>query len=73
MIELISIVFILGYLFIALEHVVNINKAASALVSGVLCWAIFVLFSHSQTEFVYSELQHHLIHISEILFFLLVL
>ena len=71
MIELISIVFILGYLFIALEHVVNINKAASALVSGVLCWAIFVLFSHSQTEFVYSELQHHLIHISEILFFLL--
>ncbi len=71
MIELILIVFILGYCFIALEHVVNINKAASALVTGVLCWAIFVLFSNSQTEFIYSELQYHLIHISEILFFLL--
>jgi len=71
MIELILIVFILGYLFIALEHVVNINKAASALVTGVLCWTIFILFSNTQTEFVYNELQHHLIHISEILFFLL--
>ena len=57
MIELILIVFILGYLFIALEHVVNINKAASALVTGVLCWTIFVLFSNT--------IPHHPAHMQE--------
>lgn len=36
-------VFILGYVFIALEHSIRIDKAASALVTGTLCWALFVL------------------------------
>jgi Na+/H+ antiporter NhaD/arsenite permease-like protein len=36
-------VFILGYLAIALEHKVHINKAASALFIGVVCWAIYVI------------------------------
>jgi len=36
-------VFVLGYLAIALEHKIKIDKAATALVTGVLCWAIFVL------------------------------
>ncbi len=39
----IIIVFVLGYLAIALEHPLRIDKAASALVLGVLCWTIFVL------------------------------
>ena len=37
------IVFVLGYLAIALEHKIKIDKAATALVTGVVCWAIFVL------------------------------
>jgi Na+/H+ antiporter NhaD/arsenite permease-like protein len=40
---LIIVVFILGYAAIALEHTIKLDKAASALITGVLCWAIFVL------------------------------
>lgn len=40
---LILVVFVLGYTAIALEHPFHIDKAASALITGVLCWAIFVL------------------------------
>jgi Na+/H+ antiporter NhaD/arsenite permease-like protein len=36
-------VFILGYLAIALEHKVHINKAASALFIGVVCWSIYII------------------------------
>ena len=61
----------MGYIFIALEHPFKIDKAASALITGILCWTIFILFYGFESDFVYKELQHHLIHISEILFFLL--
>ena len=37
------IVFILGYMLIAFEHNLKIDKAASALIAGSLCWAIFAL------------------------------
>ncbi|MGB2470509.1 MAG: sodium:proton antiporter, partial [Flavobacteriales bacterium] len=43
---LILSVFVLGYMFIALEHNIHIDKAGSALVTGTLCWAIFVLGAH---------------------------
>ena len=39
----ILVVFILGYACIALEHNIHIDKAASALVTGTVCWALFVL------------------------------
>jgi len=39
----IIIVFILGYAAIALEHPIKVDKAASALLTGVLCWTIYVL------------------------------
>ena len=42
----ILVVFVLGYAFIALEHNVHIDKAASALVTGTVCWALFVLGWH---------------------------
>lgn len=37
----IIIVFVIGYLAIALEHPIKINKAATALITGVLCWTLF--------------------------------
>lgn len=67
---LIITVFVVGYLAIALEHSVNINKAATALITGVLCWTIFIIdngLSHTVNE----ELLHHLGEIGSILFFLL--
>lgn len=67
---LIIIVFVLGYIAIAFEHPLKLNKAASALITGVLCWTIYILQSNS-THTVSDELLHHLGEISSILFFLL--
>jgi Na+/H+ antiporter NhaD/arsenite permease-like protein len=36
-------VFVLGYLAIALEHPIKIDKAATALITGALCWGIFAI------------------------------
>ncbi len=42
---LMVIVFVLGYMAIALEHPLKIDKAASALAIGALTWAIYALNS----------------------------
>lgn len=73
MFTLIIIVFVLGYAAIAFEHSININKAASALLTGVICWSIFILATDGEMEkeHILSELMHHFGGISGILFFLL--
>jgi Na+/H+ antiporter NhaD/arsenite permease-like protein len=53
-----------------MEHQVRINKAAAALVTGVLMWTVYGYHS-PDTHHVTEELMHHLAEISEILFFLL--
>lgn len=68
--SLIIIIFILGYIAIAFEHPLKLNKAASALITGVLCWTIYILQSESSNT-VSEELLHHLGEIASILFFLL--
>ncbi|MFN5422447.1 MAG: sodium:proton antiporter NhaD [bacterium] len=64
------LVFIIGYLAIAFEHQININKASSALITGVVCWTIYV-FSGVTHDQVHHELLEHMGEISGILFFLL--
>ncbi|GAB3326003.1 sodium:proton antiporter NhaD [Larkinella ripae] len=66
----IIIVFILGYALITLEHPIRINKTATALITGVLCWTLYIL-SAQDTEAVLGQLSHHLAEIAQILFFLL--
>mgnify|MGYP000100094804 CR=1 FL=1 len=66
----IIILFVLGYLAIAIEHSIKINKAAVALVTGVLCWSFYILFLPDK-QLVTEELTHHLGELSGILFFLL--
>lgn len=71
---LLIIIFTLGYLAIALEHTIKIDKAASALLVGGLCWTILAFSGITiQGELINLEyeIQHHIIHIAEILFFLL--
>jgi len=63
-------VFVLGYISIAFEHPLKLNKAASALITGVLCWTIYIFQSES-IHTVNEELLHHLGEIASILFFLL--
>jgi len=67
---LITAIFIVGYICIALEHPLKINKAASALITGVLCWTIYILHADS-ADTVTEELLHHLGDTASILFFLL--
>lgn len=118
MFYILILVFILGYVAIALEHPLKVDKAATALIIGVITWTLYILdvenilklgFSPSweslvvqgkeilsfikpyiptsewinsewaeklnilqdPQHFVVLELEHHLIEISEILFFLL--
>lgn len=66
----IIVVFVVGYAAIAFEHPLKINKAASALITGVLCWTIYILQSND-SHIVGEELLSHLGEIASILFFLL--
>lgn len=67
---LLIVVFVLGYMAIAFEHLLQLNKAASALITGVICWTIYIMQSESNHA-VNEELLHHLGEIASILFFLL--
>ncbi len=67
---LLAVTFVLGYAAIAFEHPIKINKAASALITGVLCWTIFVLFSND-SHVINHQLEEHMGELSGILFFLL--
>jgi len=82
---LIIVVFVLGYVAIATEHSIKVDKAASALITGMLCWAIYVfsiegveghdlqhIIEHGFSNKGYSGgLIHHLFDIGSILFFLM--
>ena len=70
MTTLIIIIFFIGYVAIALEHTIKLNKAASALITGVLCWLVYT-YSVEDKEMVVEKLLSHLSEISSILFFLL--
>ena len=68
--EIVILIFVLGYAAIAFEHTIKINKSATALITGVLCWTIYILFS-SDKVFVSDELTRHLGDLSGIIFFLM--
>lgn len=70
MVLAIIIIFILGYLGIAFEHNLKINKSATALVTGVLCWTVYILMAGNNDK-VIGELTGHLGDVSQILFFLM--
>lgn len=74
------LIFVVGYLAIALEHQIKINKTASALLIGVLCWAFLVfgratffpdLSDEASYHTITESLLHHLGEISQVLFYLL--
>ena len=82
--SLMALIFVVGYLAIALEHNIHVDKAASALLTAILVWTLLVFgadtllvdqVANSQSlgvsQFLNSELRHHLAEIAEILFFLM--
>lgn len=76
---LIALVFVIGYLAIALEHPLSINKAASALVTGVIIWVLIMVGQETlfpaadgvNNETLVHHLLEHLGEIASILFFLM--
>jgi Na+/H+ antiporter NhaD/arsenite permease-like protein len=84
MYALMALTFVFGYLCIALEHPLKIDKAASAILTAVICWTLLAFGADSILPMIDSatassasghgisgELRHHLGEISEILFFLM--
>jgi len=65
------LIFVLGYLAIALEAKIHVNKTASALLMAVLAWAtVFLIRGHSPDDDV-ASLSEHLGEVCQIIFFLL--
>ena len=80
-------VFVIGYLGIALEHPLKIDKSATALLLGMVMWVLFILgadalpfvvekaaehgFGTHYSDFVNAEILHHMGEISTTLFFLI--
>ena len=67
---ILGIIFIIGYAMIIFEHPLKIDKAAAALLTGVLIWAGFVLGSPDGHEIV-EKFTHHIPDIAGILLFLI--
>ena len=81
------VVFIIGYLLIALEHPIKIDKSATALLLGMVMWVLFILgadalpfvvekaaehgFAGHLSDFVNAEILHHMGEIATTLFFLI--
>jgi len=66
----IVLVFIVGYVAIAFEKNIHVNKSASALITGVACWTLY-MFANEDKGMVTSQLTEHLGDLSQILFFLM--
>jgi len=56
---LMVVIFVLGYTAIALEHPLKIDKAASALVLGVLVWVVLILDVSGVLSLGYSQAWEH--------------
>ncbi|MBI3235303.1 MAG: sodium:proton antiporter NhaD [Bacteroidetes bacterium] len=67
---IILLVFVIGYVAIAFEHAIHLNKAASALFTGVVCWVLY-FFTTDDKAAANHQLIENLGDISSILFFLL--
>lgn len=63
--------FVLGYVLLTLEKIVYVNKAATALLTGILCWGIYLNGSSEALDIKSLKMTEHLASISQILFFLI--
>ena len=70
MTTIIIVTFLLGYISITFENKIHIDKAASALLTGVICWTIYIL-NIEEFKIVNDILLIKMGEISSILFFLL--
>jgi Na+/H+ antiporter NhaD/arsenite permease-like protein len=69
MIASLVVLFIVGYILIALEHPIKINKSATALLLGMILWVIFA--ASQNVDKMNDSVLQHMGDITEILFFLI--
>lgn len=55
MIYLMIVVFLVGYISIAMEHTIKINKASVALLIGMLLWVVYIYLAPSIVQTVSAE------------------
>ncbi len=67
----IFLVFLVGYVFIVLEHSFKVNKVAPALLTGALIWGLIALNHDSSDHAVYEACMEHISGIAAIILFLL--
>jgi Na+/H+ antiporter NhaD/arsenite permease-like protein len=65
-----SIIFIVSYAAIALEHPIKVNKSASALVGAGLLWTVYAMLAHGDHD-VLHDLSETLAGTAQIVFFLM--
>lgn len=53
-----SALFVIGYVFIAIEHKTHINKSGIAVVLGAILWFIIALISHDKTEISHALIEN---------------
>lgn len=64
-------IFLIGYIFITIEHYVKVDKATIALLMGISCWIIQFASNGGHCEKSLTCLGEHVSNISQIVFFLL--
>ncbi|GAB4023689.1 sodium:proton antiporter NhaD [Spirosoma koreense] len=62
--------FAAGYVLITLEHLIHVNKTATALLTGVCCWTVYAVMGSASASVVH-QLGECLTSTAEILFFLM--
>lgn len=70
MLTTLVVIFIIAYAAIALEHPLNINKSASALIGAGLLWTVYAL-STGDTHLVSEQLGESIMGTAQIIFFLM--
>ena len=72
MIAALSIIFVVSYAAIALEHPLKVNKSAIALIGAGLMWVVFALLSGlTPHDVAHDKLGHTLVEVGQIVFFLM--
>ncbi len=68
---LIIITFVVGYIAIAFEYHIKVNKTASAILMAVVTWILLFIKKGGGAGFEYGEFERHIGDASQIIFFLI--
>lgn len=66
-----SVVFIIGYFFITIEHYTKVNKATCAILMAIICWVIQFEAMGTTVEDNLMHLGAHVAGVSQVIFFLI--